>query len=92
MLAVFCESGYCKLGNTRLRTMVRNSDLKVILVNLVILVNQVIVVILVNLVNLVIPMILVNMASGDSFCTLFTIFHSVQHFVHYLYTIEAVHY
>ena len=46
MLAVFCESGYCKLGNTRLRTMVRNSDLKVILVNLVILVNQVIVVIL----------------------------------------------
>ena len=51
-----------------------------------------IVVILVNLVYLVIPMILVNMASGDSFCTLFTIFHSVQHFVHYLYTIEAVHY
>ena len=30
--------------------------------------------------------------AGDLFCTLFTIFHSVQHFVHYLYTIEAVHY
>ena len=30
--------------------------------------------------------------SGDLFCTLFTNFHSVQHFVHYLYTIEAVHY
>ena len=25
-------------------------------------------------------------------CTLFIIFHSVQHFVHYLYAIEAVHY
>ena len=30
--------------------------------------------------------------AGDLFCTLFTNFHSVQHFVHYLYTIEAVHY
>ena len=60
MLTVFCESGYCKLGNTRPRTMVRNSDLKVILVNLVILVNQVIVVILVDLVNLMILTNLVN--------------------------------
>ena len=30
--------------------------------------------------------------SGDLLCTLFTILHSVQQFVHYLYTIEAVHY
>ena len=31
-------------------------------------------------------------SSGDLLCTLFTILHSVQQFVHYLYTIEAVHY
>ena len=65
------------------------------LVNLMDLANPMILVnvaILVNLVDLANPMILVNMASGDSFCTLFTIFHSVQHFVHYLYTIEAAHY
>ena len=59
------------------------------LANPILLVNMVI---LVNLVDLANPMILVNMVLGDSFCTLFTIFHGVQHFVHYLYTIEAVHY
>ena len=30
--------------------------------------------------------------SGGSLCTLFTNIHSVHNFVHYLYTIEAVHY
>ena len=29
---------------------------------------------------------------GGSLCTLFTNIHSVHNFVHYLYTIEAVHY
>ena len=30
--------------------------------------------------------------TGGSLCTLFTNIHSVHNFVHYLYTIEAVHY
>ena len=30
--------------------------------------------------------------SGGSLCTLFTNIHSEHNFVHYLYTIEAVHY
>ena len=30
--------------------------------------------------------------TGDLLCSLFTNIHSVHNFVHYLYTIEAVHY